>query len=130
MDHGKNKSSGSRDASKAQPPLALVIVLAVAGGVVIGSIGTSYVLSRPKAATEQSAAPAAGETSPGQTIAMPPQQQYTPAPQPPGPVPPGKVWSVEHGHWHDAPVTQTAPAFTPAPVNPAPTAPAPTEKKE
>jgi hypothetical protein len=23
-------------------------------------------------------------------------------PQPPGPVPPGKVWSPEHGHWHDA----------------------------
>jgi hypothetical protein len=20
---------------------------------------------------------------------------------PPGPAPPGKVWSVEHGHWHD-----------------------------
>jgi len=25
------------------------------------------------------------------------------APQPPGPAPEGKVWSVEHGHWHDAP---------------------------
>jgi len=25
------------------------------------------------------------------------------APQPDGPVPPGKVWSREHGHWHDAP---------------------------
>jgi hypothetical protein len=24
-------------------------------------------------------------------------------PQPAGPVPPGKVWSPEHGHWHDAP---------------------------
>ena len=24
-------------------------------------------------------------------------------PQPPGPAPPGKVWSPEHGHWHDAP---------------------------
>ena len=21
----------------------------------------------------------------------------------PGQAPPGKVWSVEHGHWHDAP---------------------------
>ena len=21
--------------------------------------------------------------------------------------PPGKVWSPEHGHWHDAPVTTT-----------------------
>ena len=25
------------------------------------------------------------------------------APQPDGPAPPGKVWSREHGHWHDAP---------------------------
>ena len=25
------------------------------------------------------------------------------SPQPPGPAPAGKVWSVEHGHWHDAP---------------------------
>ena len=23
--------------------------------------------------------------------------------EPPGPAPPGKVWSPEHGHWHDAP---------------------------
>lgn len=30
------------------------------------------------------------------------QQPFTPAPQPPGPAPAGKVWSVEHGHWHDA----------------------------
>ena len=27
----------------------------------------------------------------------------TPKPQPPGPVPAGKVWSPQHGHWHDAP---------------------------
>ena len=30
------------------------------------------------------------------------QVAATPRPQPPGPVPAGKVWSVEHGHWHDA----------------------------
>ena len=27
------------------------------------------------------------------------------APQPPGQVPEGKVWSPEHNHWHDAPAT-------------------------
>lgn len=52
---------------------------------------------------------------------------FTPKPQPPGPVPDGKVWSQEHGHWHDAapaapamasgPVT---PQFTPAPRPPGP----------
>jgi hypothetical protein len=39
-------------------------------------------------------------TSPLQT---PGQPAFTPAPQPPGAVPPGKVWSNEHGHWHDLP---------------------------
>ena len=28
--------------------------------------------------------------------------------QPPGPVPEGKVWSSEHGHWHDAPGANVA----------------------
>jgi hypothetical protein len=33
-----------------------------------------------------------------------------PAAQPPGPAPAGKVWSKEHGHWHDAnPVSAPSP---------------------
>ena len=28
--------------------------------------------------------------------------QFTPGPPPDGPAPPGKVWSYQHGHWHDA----------------------------
>ncbi len=40
---------------------------------------------------------------------------------PPGPAPPGKVWSPEHGHWHDAPATdQTQTGLTPPPPGPAP----------
>ena len=27
--------------------------------------------------------------------------------KPSGPAPPGKVWSQEHGHWHDAPVSKS-----------------------
>lgn len=38
---------------------------------------------------------------------------YTP---PPGPAPPGKVWSSEHGHWHDAPGTA---GTSSQPTNPA-----------
>jgi len=30
------------------------------------------------------------------------QASTVPQAQPPGPAPAGKVWSVEHGHWHDA----------------------------
>ena len=40
---------------------------------------------------------------------------------PPGPAPPGKVWSSEHGHWHDAPVTSIPQSI---PLNPqSPTVP-------
>jgi nitrate reductase NapE component len=45
----------------------------------------------------------------------------SPAAQPPGPAPAGKVWSAEHGHWHDAAGTQTLPAV----VSPQPAAPQP-----
>ncbi len=39
-------------------------------------------------------------------------------PQPDGPVPPGKVWSTEHGHWHDLVQTNAQ-----SPVAPSPGAP-------
>ena len=55
-------------------------------------------------------------------------------PQPAGPVPPGKVWSPEHDHWHDAasptgastplaPISMpqpAAPTYTPGPPPPGP----------
>ena len=57
---------------------------------------------------------------------------FKPAPQPPGPTPAGKVWSVEHGHWHDAaPAAQgTAPApiIPVTPVQQQPPGPAPAGK--
>lgn len=50
------------------------------------------------------AAPAAGAPAVAGAPAQPAAQPaFTPGPQPPGPVPAGKVWSAEHGHWHDAP---------------------------
>ena len=42
-------------------------------------------------------------------------------PQPPGPAPPGKVWSVEHGHWHNAPLPlPSGQVPLPQPEGPAP----------
>lgn len=135
MDHVKKKLSGSSAASTNRSSLGFVIAFSAAVGVVIGSAGT-YFLSRPPVAPKPSASPAPEATPLLQAITAPPQQQqFTPAPQPPGLAPPGKVWSVEHGHWHDAPVAQTIPAPAPATVNPptttilAPVA-APAEKKE
>ena len=131
MDQGKKKFSGSRETSNKGTPLGWVIALAAAGGVVVGSAGT-YFLSKPLAAPTQPASPVANAMPAAPTITLPTlptQPQFTPAPQPPGEVPPGKVWSVEHGHWHDAPVAVTTPApALPTVVTPAPAVPA--EKKE
>src|SRR5258705_6732430 len=93
MDRGKKKFSGSREPPKKGPPLGLVIALAAAGGVVIGSAGT-YFFSKPLAAPKQSVSPPAVGTPQAQTITMPPQQQFTPPPPPPREAPRGKVWSV------------------------------------
>lgn len=52
-------------------------------------------------------------------------QNGTPgSPQPPGPAPAGKVWSVEHGHWHDVPGTQPLPSATSQTITPQPASPA------
>jgi len=121
MHHGKKKSSASRAASKQGTRPGLIIALALAGGAVLGSAGT-YLYFKPLVTARQSAPPVAGATPPAQiatTPAMPPQGQFRPAPQPPGEAPPGKVWSVEHGHWHDAPVAVTTPAPAPSAVTPA-----------
>ena len=135
MDRGKKKPSGAGQVSKQRPALGLVIVLAAAGGAAIGSAGT-YFLTRPQPAPVQSAGSAVGGTSPtpslpvsllSTTAAVTPPQQFTPGPQPPGEAPPGKVWSPEHGHWHDAPAAVTIPAPTPGTTpTPAPATATPT----
>jgi hypothetical protein len=52
-------------------------------------------------------APAAGTTPLAAPVAGPG------AAQPPGPAPAGKVWSAEHGHWHDKPQTNEWVTVTP-----------------
>jgi hypothetical protein len=47
-------------------------------------------------------APSTGNPS-GLRVMGQPVNAMQPQPQPPGPVPAGKVWSPEHGHWHDLP---------------------------
>lgn len=84
---------------------------------------------------DANAAAASGPSStsgPSQAIQMPsPQRSATQAanqqpakniPPPTGIAPPGKVWSPEHGHYHDAP--KTPPAGTAAPATATPSAPA------
>lgn len=80
-----------------------------------------------------------GEDKSDSTASLPaaaPRPAAKPGPQP-GPAPPGKVWSAEHGHWHDigattpvnpieikqtsgAPLTPTVSGNTPQPAGPVP----------
>lgn len=42
------------------------------------------------------------DEAPAKTVATAAIPAAVPKAQPPGPAPEGKVWSKEHGHWHDA----------------------------
>lgn len=79
--------------------LYLIVAMGVIGAV---SIAAAYMNSDRERV---------GTSTPRQQTAAP--LPSTPQPQPPGAVPPGKVWSAEHGHWHDA-----APGNQPTKDNP------------
>lgn len=93
----------------------LVYLLVTIGTIAAAGVAATVVTS----SREKALAPTAGAS-----------RATTPRPQPPGPVPAGKVWSVEHGHWHDAappgaqptrenPITMT-PRNMPQPPGPVP----------
>jgi hypothetical protein len=88
---------------KKQNKAALIVL----GGVILiaGAISISKMTSSSPSPIQ---APA-GQLPLSSTPVLPNQTNSTAgipnSPQPPGPVPPGKVWSTEHGHWHDVPVT-------------------------
>ena len=66
------------------------------------------VLSQSESAAPAPVNPAPATTTGGtaQPTSNANQPASDPVPQPPGPAPEGKVWSEEHGHWHDAPTVQ------------------------
>ncbi len=76
-------------------------------GVVVVA-GAIAILASFRSADVDDAAPK--KTAAATETALPSSPAPTPAPipagipgsQPPGPAPAGKVWSKEHGHWHDA----------------------------
>lgn len=131
----------------------------VALGVVVLGMGAyaAIQLSKPEPAnTDATAVTAPGvppmpmpkiefapQTGAGSVLPGTPPPALTPTaftPQPPGEAPPGKVWSPEHGHWHDQ-VTETttmgaltgaanpAAAPGPAPFTPQPAGPVPEGKE-
>ena len=86
-------------ASKSGVVVLLVLLLFVGGGAILAAIivikGQN---ERQEAADQKTAVVPRLPSIPASTPALPGQL----TPQPSGAVPPGKVWSPEHGHWHDA----------------------------
>jgi len=114
-------------------PILITVAVLIGGLIVAGAIFVSQNNNQPS----ESVAPVAPAAP---SAAGAPQPNGVPgSPQPPGPVPEGKVWNVEHGHWHDVPGAPAAagataqpgaaqpaaaqpaqPAFTPGPQPPGP----------
>lgn len=87
--------------------IALIVPLALLFGFAIyASLKGPDPVETTKRVTPEATAPASnpapGSTSSNAVAAPGSQQAFTPAPPPPGPAPAGQVWSVEHGHWHNA----------------------------
>ncbi len=76
-------------ASKSGVVVLLVLLLLVGSGVIFAAVMVINAQGEGQEAADQKTEVV--RRSPGQ-----------PTPQPPGPVPDGKVWSPEHGHYHDA----------------------------
>jgi len=62
----------------------------------------------PSAPAGQQPASAGSSTRTANPSGLAPDPDTGLYPQPPGPVPPGKVWSPEHGHWHNEPANLAA----------------------
>jgi len=75
-------------------PLWLIAAAALGGATLAGAVVLEMTRVEPTAEVPVQRAP----------VSMPApmvQNAATLVPQPPGDAPPGKVWSPEHGHWHD-----------------------------
>ncbi|MDZ4773297.1 MAG: SEC-C metal-binding domain-containing protein [Planctomycetota bacterium] len=84
----------------------VVVGLALAGAVALRVLGEEEPATNTR--TANTTVPAVLPPAPFQPLAT-----GTLTPPPPGPTPAGKVWSPEHGHYHDAPNAASPNAPTP-----------------
>lgn len=89
----------------------MVIVIGLAGAVALRVFGAGEPPANTR--TANAVAPPTLPSAPSNPI-----PSGALAPQPPGPMPAGKVWSAEHGHYHDAPGAASANAPMPLVMGP------------
>jgi len=78
-------------------PMWLVLIAALGGAAIAGAV--VFEMTRPSSKPEVTAPTGSVPMTMPVTPSLGNTPAYTPAP--PGEAPPGKVWSPEHGHWHD-----------------------------
>ncbi|GAB4328194.1 MAG: hypothetical protein Kow0074_23960 [Candidatus Zixiibacteriota bacterium] len=112
--NGYGKSSANRNIALIGSAIAILVIAVV---VLVQDDSAAPVRGVPASMPVTTPASGATATPGGRT------------PQPPGPAPEGKVWSEEHGHWHNAPAgvtpsvqgsAQSQIQRTPQPPGPAP----------
>lgn len=114
--HCCQSAKGSTKAGIAGMIVAALAVIGTAAAIVATRGGEES--AAPQSAS-QPAAPAPGgatdapAAAPGTPQAAAPAQAALPRTQPPGPAPAGKVWSPEHGHWHEKPQSNEWVTVTP-----------------
>ena len=106
--YGKGISFNKKDQSK-----YLIWVIVGAGVIIAGIFISDKFSSSPNQPAQQLTQPIGTQS----TNFFP-----TGSAQPPGPAPPGQVWSAEHGHWHDI---NTGNAVSPTEASPTQTSPQP-----
>ncbi len=78
-------------------------VLFLVSMLVVGAVAATLLWVRMDSPADQSTADVVSQPiSTPTTGTVNPGGANWPTPPPPGPPPPGKIWSPEHGHWHDA----------------------------
>ena len=119
-------------ASKSGGVVLLVLLALVGGGAIFAAVLVINGQGERQEATDQKTEVVRRSPSiPVNTAAFPNQLK----PQPPGPVPESKVWSPEHGHWHDVgvpgghrPTPTSDPSRPPGQLTPQPPGPVPEGK--
>jgi hypothetical protein len=101
----EGKSTLARTSFAKRSGILGAVSILVAAGAVAAWLNRGDAPEQTPEVQAVAAAPVAAPAAGGSATTPPQTTSAIPGAQPPGPAPIGKVWSAEHGHWHDSPLT-------------------------
>ncbi|MBI2213940.1 MAG: SEC-C domain-containing protein [Acidobacteria bacterium] len=105
--------SATPSANRGRLGMIVAVIAVVAAIAIVAKTRAGSDDAPAPVAQSAAAAPAPGNAPAPGTPSTPAAPVATPGAPPPGPAPAGKVWSREHGHWHDKPVSNEWVTVTP-----------------